>query len=228
MVPLPELLDVRHRYQSERARNEEMAREVAAQREQNEQLMEAMQLLRTQQLQQPQQPPPPQIDPNIDPAGALAQLDARYQAQINQIRQETAMNSLNTHLNNSEREARRDFGHQTVDAALDAAMRAGMADHFRNQPDPYASIVQWHQAQELQRAIGPDPRRFVEHIRQQERQKIIAEMRQGAPPPTNLPPSLASATRSADGAPIAVQGSKDFFDQMLANPRQNNRGGGQR
>lgn len=220
MVPLPELLDTRHRLQSERARAEELARH-------NEQLVEALQRIAVQQ-QQPPQPPPPPIDPNVDPAGALAQMQQAMRQEVEQIRRETQFTTLNQHLNNSEREARRDFGHQTVDAALNAAMQSGMADHFRNQADPYSAMVEWHQAQELARAIGPDPRRFVDRIRMEERQRLIAEMRNGAPPPSNIPPSLAGATRSADGAPIAVQGSKDFFENMLANPRSNRGPGGQR
>ncbi len=206
-VPLPELLEQRHRYQAERAAREAVER-------QNAQLMEVL-----QRMQRPQQQQPP-IDPVAEPERAFhaltAAVDQRLQA-IEQARQADLatvnQQMLNQQLNMSERQARGQHGNEVVDAALQAALTQGMHATFVNQPDPYAALVQWHRANELAREVGTDPAAYRARIAQQERERVLAELRTGRQP-SSVPPSIAAATNGAT-APQGVISDGEFFSQMF-------------
>jgi hypothetical protein len=208
-VPLSELLEQRHRYQAERARADAVA-------QQNQQLMEVL-----RGMQRPPQPQQPPIDPVAEPERAFHALttavDQRLQA-IEQARQAdaAAMNQqlVNHQLNMSERSARAQHGGELVDAALSAALTAGIQTTFISQPDPYAALVQWHRANELAREIGTDPAAYRARIAQQERDRVIAEMRTGRQP-SSVPPSIANATNGAT-APQVAGSDRDFFNSMFA------------
>ncbi len=196
-VPLTELLETRKRAQE-------------AER-QNAQLIEAMQRLTAmQQYQAPREPQPaPQvIDPVSDPEGAYAAL----QQQMNE-------GMLNMHLNMSERYARTSHGNDAVDQALQAAVQAGYADHFKNRPDPYGEMVQWHQGQRLTQEVGPDLAAFKEKLRGELRAELLASIKSGQPIPQNLPPSLAGSANAANPAAAdSLTSDRDFFRQTM-NPR---------
>jgi hypothetical protein len=87
---------------------------------------------------------------------------------------------------------------------------------FRDQPDPYGSLVSWYQAQQLATEVGADPAAYRAKIAAEERARIVAEMRQGRQP-SNIPPSITAATNSA-AAPNVVTSSRDFFGQMANEP----------
>lgn len=194
-VPLPELLETRHRAQL-------AEREAQLLRQQLQQFYEAQ--------QRQQQPPPQPIDPVSQPEAAFALLQ-QQQATIAQQMQEMA---LHQRANTSEMLARSKHGDQVVDQAIDSAVKAGLNQHFLRQPDPYRALIDWHSSQRIAQEIGNDPNAYKQKIAAEVRAQILAEMRAGTPPPRNLPPSLASATK-ANTAPEIVQDAGDFFKGMM-------------
>lgn len=190
MVPLAELI-------SERRERQEYARRV-------QQLEDSM-----RRLSQPQPAPQPQIDPEVDPAGAF-----------NALRSEFSTALLSQRLDFSEAKAREAHGDEAVNAAFEAARQAGFTQAFVGRPDAYGEMVRWHQAQQLQATIGSNPAAYTEQLKAQIRAQVLAELKQGTPPPSNLPPSLSTATRANPNATPEVMGSdKDFFRQTM-NPRR--------
>jgi hypothetical protein len=197
LVPLAELIETRKRAQFA----EETARQA---QEQARQLNEAMR--RFTQPQQPQAQPKPVIDPEIDPRGAFEAL-----------REEQHQGMLNMRLDMSERYAREKFGDAAVDAATQAAVDAGYNQVFVSRPDAYKEMMDWHQGQQVRQQIGTDPAAYERQVEERVRAKVIAEMRAGTPPPSNLPPSLSTATR-VNGGPEVAPNSRDFFKDMM-NPK---------
>jgi hypothetical protein len=192
MVPLSELI-------AERRERQELARRA-------QQLEDSMRRLTQPQPQPVQQP---QIDPEVDPAGAF-----------NALRGEFSQALLSQRLDFSEAKARDTHGNEAVDAAFDAAKQAGFTQAFVNRPDAYGEMVRWHKAQQLQQTIGNDPTAYTQQLEAQLRAKILAELKAGTPPPSNLPPSLSTATRATpQGTPEVIGSDKDFFRQTM-NPRR--------
>lgn len=191
MVPLAELIETRKRAQFA----EESARREAQRADQ----LEAM---RRQQAQ-PQPQVQPVIDPEVDPAGAF-----------NALRAEMHQNLLVQNLNVSERYARDKYGDAVVDAATNAALESGYNQAFLRQADPYKATVEWYQGQQVRSEIGADPVAYRAKVEAEVRAKVLAEMRAGTPPPSNLPPSLSTATR-VNNAPQVVESDKDFFKSMM-------------
>lgn len=205
MVPLAVTLD-------ERRRRQEAQEEARLLRQQTIQLSEAL-----QRLTQPQQPVAQPIDPNLDPAGALQEQDRRHAAELQAIRQEFHKANLNRSLNDSEREAKRIHGAETVAKAFEWAKESGYAKTFVGREDAYGEMVAAYQGLQLRQEIG-DPVAYKAKLAAEIRQQVIAELKGGQPPPRNLPPSLASAT-SANGAVPVVQDSGDFFKSMFSKQR---------
>jgi len=211
-VPLPELIE-------ERKRRQEAEKVFKAQQAELAQLKEMVQGLYQQNPQQRQQHADPysqqqqaqQPDPFDDPH-AYAQYLAQQAAQ--QARHETRQQLLSERLDQSEQRARESFGDGVVDEAFEAAAQAGIAQAFVNKPDAYGELVRWHNAQRLSSEIGDDPESYKKQLRDQIRQEVIAEMKQGQSPPSNLPPSLSTATKAND-APQAIPDGKDWFKQMM-------------
>jgi hypothetical protein len=199
MVPLSELIETRRRAQDAEAMQRQTALQAA-------QLAETLQ--RLTQPQQRQQPQPEPIDPELDPGAYIRDLEARMEQRF-----------VNQHLNVSEHNARAKFGTEAVDRALEAVEAQGPAfkQAFVSRPDPYAELVNWHQGQQVRQEIG-NPVEYRQKLETELRAKIIAEMRQGTPPPSNLPPSLAGATK-ANNAPQVVEDASDFFKNTLMNRR---------
>lgn len=196
-VPLSELIEERKRRQSA----EEFQRNQQRRIDQLEQTMA--------RLAQPQQPQQPEIDPFEDP-NAFAQ----------NLMQAVDQRFLNMSLNESERRARSEHGAEAVDAAFEAAQRSGFAQAFVNKPDAYGEMVRWYKAQQVAETIGADPNAYRQKLEQEVRAKVLAEMRQGTPPPSNIPPSLSQATRASPQYQTEVVGSdKDFFNEMMDRKR---------
>lgn len=188
-VPLAELLEQRH----SRQLAEQEARHLRQQLEQFQRSTVA------------QQPPPPPIDPVADPEGAYRALAHEVQAQ-----------ALTSRANTSEMLARRQYGDEKVDLAVQAAVKTGFNRNFITQADPYKALMDWHTAQAVAQQVGSDPAAYRERIRQE----VIAELKAGRPAavPQNIPPSLSTATNALNSAPV-VKDDTDFFRDMFAKPK---------
>lgn len=187
-VPLSELLEERKRRQAA----EEHARNY-------QQFFEAQ--------RQSQQPQPQPIDPVVEPERAYAAM----QAQMHNM-------AVNTRANTSEMIIRGQFGDAAVDKAVQAAHAANMGEYFMSRPHPYGELMNWHKSQEMAREVGNDPAAYRQKIETEVRAKVLAELKAGANPPRNLPPSLSSATNAGSSHEVVPDG-KDFFHQMMA-PRK--------
>jgi hypothetical protein len=204
-VPLATLIETRRRAQ-------------AAEDEARQARMQALQLTEAlQRLTQPQQPAQPQIDPNLDPAAAIQDLERRVAANLQAIDQKYQRQALNDRLNTSEAKAQEKHGADIVARAFEAARESGFAPSFVNRPDPYGEMVAWYQGQQFRQEAGGDINALKAKIREQ----VIAELKGGAQPqqvPRNLPPSLSTAT-SANTATQVVPETGDFFKSMFSKQR---------
>lgn len=197
-VPLPELMEERHKRQLAEREREASRRELAI----YQQFLEA-------QRQAQQQPP---IDPVTDPEGAWHALK-REQQEIARTLQEQA---IHQRANMSEMLARREHGDAFIDEARDAAIQAGLNRNFMNQPDPYAALAQWYRSQKVASEVGTDLTAFLEKKKQEWLREQSVQAKIGsAQAPQNLPPSLSTAARA--GVPnTQVMDTGDFFKTMFA------------
>ncbi len=141
------------------------------------------------QLQPPAAPPPP---PDVleNPEGYTQHLQ-----------QQLAVTQAHFAAEMSEMKARTRHGDEVVNAAFAAAKAAGNIDQFRNGPDPWGRVVDWHQGEQVRREVGDDPAAYRAKLEAELRQKIQAEMvastaQQKA---QMAAPSLANATGSTGG-----------------------------
>lgn len=188
-APIGELIETRRRAQAAEAQAQQLTELLA----------------RMTQPQQPAQQQPEPIDPDVDPAAYIRQMEQRLENRF-----------LNQRLDMSEHHARTKHGAEIVDRALAAVEQQGPAfkQAFINQADPYAALVEWHQGQQMRQTIG-DPAKYEADLTARIRAQIIAEMRTGSPPPANLPPSLSGATRASEVVSNGMESDRDFFKQTL-------------
>lgn len=196
-VPFPELL-------SERKQRQEKERLLAESEARNKVYEQQIQ----QYMQQPRQQPQPQRqeqppDMYADPEGFQQYQQRQFQQQI-----------LNATLNLSESSARRHYGAQVVDEAVQAAVRSGVAEQLKFAPDPYAEIVEWHKREKALAKFGTDPDAYEKQLEDKLRQKILGELKAGGAagqPQTTFPGTLANATatgtQGAHLSPEAAMGS---------------------
>lgn len=189
-VPLAELIDTRKRAQAA----EDMARR---QQQQIDQLNESM-----RRLQQPQQQPQP-IDPVTDPEAFVSHV-------TNVIEQRFQQQAIGASMQRAIEKHGADF----VNEAANAAHQQGLDGYFASRPDPHAEAIAWYRGQKLQSEIGTDPSAYRQNLEAELRAKILAEMKQGTPPPSNLPPSLSTTTR-VNGATEPIPDGRDFFNSMM-------------
>jgi hypothetical protein len=220
MVPLPELLDTRRRAQAAEAAVQQMQQQMQFR---DQQYMEAL-----QRLQYAQQPPPQPIDPVAEPERAfqtLAQKNAELehhirtlpQAILQQVQEQSKFERLRESEYRAREVARTKYGNDTiVDQAVEAAGQAGLDKHFAAQRDPHGAAVSWYLTQQFAQRVGTDPAAYEAQVEARARERIIAEMRQGRQP-SNIPPSITSATNSAS-APNVVASSRDFFNGFANEP----------
>jgi hypothetical protein len=164
---------------------------------------------------QQQQPQPQPIDPVANPEQAYAHV---LHAIAERDRQ-AAIQAQHHQANISEMLAVKEHGAAAVEAARQAAIEQGLGQHFLARRDPYSDLMQWHRSQQLAQEVGNDPAAYRAKIEAEVRAKVLAEMRTGTPPPRNLPPSLATATRANNAAPV-VPDSSDFFKGMFDRSRR--------
>jgi hypothetical protein len=211
MVPLSELLSEREKRKSteERVRgetakqyDERIARLEASLQRFNQPQQQAP------QYQQSQQSAP---DPYTDPEGYAAHVQEVALAQI-----------VDRQLNISEAKARKTYGDDVANQALQYAQQTGASKYFLasakqgKTDDAWGDMLEWFTKQQALAKVG-DPVNFEKQIREDERKKareeLIAEMKQGKPQP-KFPGSLADATAAgAQGQHLTTTAvANDIFD----------------
>lgn len=208
-VPLTELKTERQKRQEEtRLRTEAEQRAIAAEARAEEARRYAENLYRQQNQQhQPQQQ---QVDPWADPEG--------YRQTIEQQARNAA---LNERLNISQMMAEEKHGAEVVQKALNEAARRGVAQHFLETRNPYAELVTWYQRVESLQKIG-DPQSFEQRVREEERKKVLAELKAGPAQQQKFPGTLADAP--AAGAQGSMLSDQAMLDQAFASDRRRRSG----
>ena len=199
-VPLPELLETRHRAQMAERENQLLREQMA---------MFQRSIEAQQQPVQQQQPP---LDPVGDPEGfarAMLQENAHLRRQL-----QTVAENMPAHI--TEHLIREKYGDEAVDAAVKAAHEAGLGGYFMKQKSPYKSLMEWRNNQTIAQQIGPDLKAWETKKEAEIEARILAKhgIRQPAPVPQNIPPSLSTATR-ANGAVPVVESANDFFKSLF-------------
>lgn len=204
MIPLPELLNERQKRQEAERRFSDMEARLRAYEQQQAQFA-----AQYQQNYQQQQQQPPALDPYADPQAFVQQMQDTFQRQM---RDQIA--------NMSEAHAVRSFGAEIVQKARDWAIQNGAAQHFyMNARDPYGELIEAYKKAETINRIGPDPDAYEKRIREEERARVLAELKSGGAngqPKPVFPGSLASAT--ATGAQGAVLSPQSAIDAVFARP----------
>jgi hypothetical protein len=129
------------------------------------------------QQQQPQQPKEPETPPDLfmDPDAYIRHQLTPFEAQLQETREYY-----------SQREAIREHGKETVEAAYNALGQAmqqrdpnaiALWQKAMRSPDPYGELVNWHKRNLVISEVGTDPKAFEERIRA----KILAELQGQAP-----------------------------------------------
>lgn len=184
-VPLTELKSEREKRQEAQRMRDEAEKRVA---EYERRFQDLERRFQTAQYPQPQQqmqrvqPPDPFTDPEA------------YQQFVVEQAQTVA---LSERLNTSQMLAEEKYGAQVVEEALQAALRAGVNHHFIKARNPFAELVAWHKRNQGMQRIGDDVEGFEKRIREEERQKVLAELKQGNKgQPQRFPGTLADATAS--------------------------------
>jgi len=206
MVPLPELLE-------ERKQRQEAQKTFKEQQQRLQQLEQMVQGLYQPQNPQQRQPQPdqyaysqqqePGIDPVDDPHGYARAIEERVERKL-----------LDQKLTQDEARLRQTYGSEAVDEAYQDAQQAGFLDAFVGRQDAWDRLMEWHKAQKLRSEVGDDFESYRKKLEEEAEQRVLARLKQGQPPPSNLPPSLSTATK-ANSAPEAVPDGKDFFKEMM-------------
>jgi hypothetical protein len=150
--------------------------------------------------QQPAPQPEPQPDPLMEPEQFARWQSDQFQKQI-----------LNDRLNFSEEMARDKFGDQVVDAAVEAARRAGVVSRFLTTRNPYRELVTWHKNMLALEKIGPDPDVYEKTVEERVKARLLEDLKAGKltatgqpAPAQRFPGSLADATSAgAQGAHLS-------------------------
>jgi len=115
-------------------------------------------------------------------------------------------------LDRHERRARKTYGDEAVDTALQLADRAGMKPRFLQEDDAYQAMMEWYKEIEIIR----DPQSAKERLRAE----VLAEygISNAAPKPAApaaVPKSLASRTSSQPRAPNGQFQGRASLDELL-------------
>lgn len=208
-VPLPELLETRKGKQEaeERARQaEERLQSQGAQLQALQSQLNGFQqaVLSNQQATQPE---PAKIDIYEDPEG--------FQKNLTDSIFTTMRRNM---LDASDAAARRYYGSDVVDAAIQAAQASGEIQTLLGDPDPGSAIVEWHKRQKVIQETGGDLEKYRESIetglREQIKTELLAELgvaQTNEPQPTP-PPSLTRTASAGNGAEPVLTDSEAFND----------------
>ena len=202
-VPLDELKTEREKRQEAQKSREEEAR-LRAQAETDSRRYQDRVYELERAMQARENPPKPPPDPVLDPEAAFHHMQNQMSSAL-----------VNQNLNFSERMARKEYGGKIVDEATQAALQAGVNQHFLNRQDPYEDLIKWHKRQSTLQRIGDDPDAYDQRVRD----KVLEEIRTGKvvvgpggqpAPQQRLPGSLIDATSSGQ------QGARSITDGDLA------------
>ena len=183
-APLSEVLKERDRYRTEKTAREAAERQLA---ELQGKLSAFEQFQSRPQVPQQQAQREEVPDAFTDPA---AYVDYRERQMLIAQREQIS--------NFSEAIARRQFGNEIVEKATQWAVQNNVARHFFfNARDPYGELIETYKQQQAMSRIGSDPDAYEKRIREEERQKVLEELKAGkgnGQQQTVFPGSLASAT----------------------------------
>ena len=113
---------------------------------------------------------------------------------LSYARQLSQQEIAQTRLQLSRQYAERVHGAETVNAVVEFfndPVHAPMSHQFAKSPDPFGAAVEYYNAQQALREIGPDPKSYREKLRDELRAELLAELNPAKP---KAPPrSMASA-----------------------------------
>lgn len=131
------------------------------------------------QPQRQQATPPP--DPLEDPRGALNHLYG-----VMTERQMADRNAL------SKRFAERQYGKDVVEEAIKSAPVEICNQFYRQSPDPWGDLVEWHKEQKARQEVGSDLEAFKKRIADEAVAKALADLKK--PGQQQFPGTLAAVT----------------------------------
>jgi hypothetical protein len=142
-----------------------------------------------------QNPPAPPPDLFEDPNGWQQTIQTQFQQQL-----------ANERANMSEMLARNKYGDEIVDKAVQAATSRGLGPQFMTARDPYGALLDWHKRATVVQEIGPDPDAYRARVREEERLKVLEELKAPATakPQQRFPGSLVDATASGPQGALPV------------------------
>ncbi|CAN1724433.1 Scaffolding protein [Hyphomicrobium sp. 1Nfss2.1] len=189
MVPLAELTNERKKLKGERDEERRLRMEAEARAKVYQEQIDAAR--RQPPPQAPQRQPVHIPDPVTDPEAYARFVHQTAQQQV-----------FDERLNASEDRARDKYGDDTVNEAFQAAQAAGLVgpqSPLLQQRHPWGAMVEWFKQQKALQTIGSDPDAYANRIREEERAKVLAELKAGNGPtagaPQQFPGTLASATQ---------------------------------
>jgi hypothetical protein len=187
MIPLPELLGERQKRQEAERQLAEMRGQIQAFQQMQQR---APQYPQMHQAPAQQQPPP---DPYADPEGW-----AQYQsAQVDQRLKQMEYQFQDRLATTTKAIALKDHGPELVSKAEQWAIQQGIDEQFLWQANPYGALMEAYKRNEAMTRIGSDVDSYEKRIREEERQRVLAELKAGGangqPRPT-FPGTLAQAT----------------------------------
>lgn len=193
-VPLTELQSEREKRQEAQKAREEEAR-LRAQAEANLQRYQQQLQDMERRIAAAQNPPPPPPDIFEDPNAWQQNIQAQFQQAL-----------INERANMSELRARDKFGDEAVDKAIQAATSQGLGPQFMQARDPYGALMTWHKRATVVQEIGPDPDAYRARVREEERLKVLEELKApaSAKPQQRFPGSLVDATASGPQGALPV------------------------
>jgi hypothetical protein len=168
------------------------------------------------QPQQPQQAP----DPVVDPQGFQTWVERSVEARVAAVQRQ----AHDQFLNMSEFSARRAFGDQAVNDAMQFAQRNNVLGAFAQYPDPYGTLVQWHQQQQVIAQVGNDPAAYAERLRQEGAQRALEGLKKGQgngqpQQQPRFPTSLADQTSASVNVGAAPQSDSAMINAAFAHDR---------
>lgn len=195
-VPVRELLTEREKRKQEARLREEADANARKYRDEAAQLA-----ARLEAIERAQRQPPP--DPTRDPRGAM-----NYELQRIEARR------IDDRAHQSEEMAIEKYGAELVEKARNAALQAGVAQHFYiNSRNPYRDAVEWFKEQQVKAEIGTDLDGWRKRQADEIRKQVLAELQAGQSPdgasPPRFPTSLAGATNAG------VQGAMPVTDEAM-------------
>lgn len=215
-VPLSELLAERKKRQETERLTHEMQGRLSAYEQQMQQLLSRQHqpaYPQVQQQQLPQQAP----DPVVDPAGFQQWINSTVGARV----QEAQLAAQNQFLNLSMSQAADRYGVQAVRTAEQFAQQNGVLGQFAQYPDPYGTLMQWFNSQQVLHQIGGDFAGYQERLRQEGAQRALEELKKGRQPQQQprFPTTLADQTAAGVSQGNAPQSGAAMVNAMFATDR---------